>query len=102
MTRQDPKVRKASILDAALRMARLHGYRNMTRADIAIAAECSEGLVSSYFGTMTQLQRDVVRRAIKLPDLAILAQALVAKDLHVKKAPEQLLRAAAASIVIVM
>ncbi|MDR3571755.1 MAG: hypothetical protein P4L81_06210, partial [Candidatus Pacebacteria bacterium] len=56
------------------------------------------GLVSSYFGTMTQLQRDVVRRAIKLPDLAILAQALVAKDPHVKKAPSELLDVAVRSL----
>ena len=99
MTRLAPKDRQASILDAALRMARLHGYQKITRADIALAAECSEALVSSYMGTMVQVRRAVVRAAIKQKDLTVLAQALAAKDSHAQKAPEDLRRAAVAILV---
>lgn len=98
-TRQSPKVRHASILDAALRMSRLHGYQHVTRADIAGAAECSEALVSSYFGTMVQVRRSVVRAAIKQRDLAIVAQALAAKDLHAQKVPIELRVEALATLV---
>jgi AcrR family transcriptional regulator len=99
MTRQTPSDRHASILDAALRMSRLHGYQNVTRADIAGAAKCSEALVSSYFGTMPQVRRAVMRHAIKLRDLQILAQGLAAKDSHAMKAPEDLRLAAVKSLV---
>lgn len=99
MTRLAPKERNASILDAALRMARLHGYQRITRADIAMAAECSEALVSSYLGTMIAVRRAVIRAAIKQKDLIVLAQALAAKDAHAQKAPENLRRAAVATLV---
>ena len=98
MSRQNPKDRQASILDAALRMSRLHGYQRITRADIAAAAECSDALVSSYFGTMVQVRRSVVRAAIKQRDLVVILEAMLAKDPHVQKAPEELRRAAVASI----
>lgn len=98
MTRLSPKDRNASILDAALRMARLHGYQRVTRADIAVAAECSEALVSSYLGTMIAVRRAIIRAAIKQKDLVVLAQALAAKDAHAQKAPEELRRAAIAML----
>src|SRR5271166_2987018 len=99
MSRLSPKDRQASILASATRMAHLHGYQRITRADVAMAAECSQALVSSYFGTMIQLRRAVVRAAIKNRDVVIVAQALAADDAHIKKAPEELRRAAAASLV---
>jgi AcrR family transcriptional regulator len=99
MSRLNPKDRKASILDAAVRMSRNYGYAEVTRADIAHAAGCSEALVSSYFGTMTQVRRAVIRCAIKDRDLVIVAQALVAKDTQAMKAPEELRIAAVATLV---
>lgn len=99
MTRQDPRFRKASILAAAVRMSRNYGYWRITRADVAHAANCSEALVSSYFGTMVQMRRAIVRTAIKGRDLEIIAQMLVAKDPYAEKIPDELQRAAVASIV---
>jgi AcrR family transcriptional regulator len=96
--RLEPLVRLEQILDAALRMSRLYGYRDMTRKDVAGAAKCSEALVSSYFGTMVQLRRAVVRAAIDQKDLAIIGQALAAKDKHAQKAPLDLRVAALASL----
>lgn len=97
--RQDPIERKASILDAAIRISHSFGYQRITRANVAGAAQCSEALVSSYFGTMLQLRKAVLRRAIIREDLTIIAQALAAKDPHVDKASEDLRRAAAATLV---
>lgn len=84
--RLDPTDRRAAILDAAMRTSRTYGYRETTRKDIADAAKCSEALVSSYFGTMVQMRRAIVRRAIDIRDLEIIGQALAAKDRHVAKA----------------
>ena len=98
MSRLNPEDRHALILDAALRMSRHYGYQKVTRADIASAAKCSEALVSQYFGTMVQVRRAVVRASIKQRDLQILAQALAAKDAHALKAPEELKRAAVATL----
>jgi AcrR family transcriptional regulator len=94
--RQDE--RRASILDAAMRMSRLYGYQKATRQDVAGAAKCSEALVSSYFGTMTQLRRAVVRASIDQRDLAILAQVIAAKDKHAAKIPADLRVAALVSL----
>jgi AcrR family transcriptional regulator len=97
--RQDPADRKASILAAAVRISHSYGYHRITRANVAGAAQCSEALVSSYFGTMTQLRRAVLRTAIAQRDLVIVAQALAAKDPHVMKASQELRQTAALSIV---
>lgn len=96
--RLEPKDRRAEILDAAMRMSRLYGYRETTRKDIADAAKCSEALVSNYFGTMVQVRRAIVRRAVEIRDLAIVGQALAAKDKHAAKAPLNLRVAALASL----
>lgn len=97
-TRKNPIDRCEEIIDAAMRMSRLYGYREVTRKDIASAARCSEALVSSYFGTMTQLRRSVIRAAIDQRDLAILAQVIAAKDKHVAKIPADLRVAALVSL----
>jgi len=98
MKRLNPADRQVLILDAALRMSRLHGYQKVTRLDIAMAADCSEALVSQYFGTMVQVRRAVIRAAIKQGDLQILAQGLAARDGHAQKAPDELKRAAVATL----
>lgn len=93
-TRMNPKDRRIEILDAAMRVSRIHGYQNATRKDIADLAECSEALVSSYFGTMTQVRRTIMRAAVKQRDLTIVAQGIVANDSYALKAPLELRKAA--------
>jgi AcrR family transcriptional regulator len=97
-TSKKPVDRRTSILNAAMRMSRVYGYQKTTRKDVAGAAHCSEGLVSAYFGTMTQLRRAVVRAAIDQKDLAILAQAIAAHDKHAAKIPDGLRIAALVSL----
>ena len=83
-------LRKTDILRAAVDVARVQGYDRMQRADIADAAGVSPSLVTSYFNTMNQLRRDVMRHAVKERVLEVIAQGLVARDPHAQKADPDL------------
>lgn len=89
-TRTNPALRKEAILGAAMDLSRAKGYRRVTREEVARRANVSAGLVSRYFGTMVQLQRDIIRKAIKDEELEIVAQGLAANDKHALKAPAEL------------
>ena len=78
--RLKPKDRKALVMDAALRVARVQGYQRVTRHDVAVEAGVSDALVSNYWGTMTQLKRAIMRHAVKNEDLDIIAQGLAVRD----------------------
>lgn len=88
--RQKPAVRRETILDAALVLARRHGYKGLTRDAIAKQAGVAGSTVQYHFGTVAKLQRDIMRHAIKTQDLAVVAQGLVLRDAHALKAPEEL------------
>ena len=88
--RANPQLRKEHILSAAISLSKEIGYQRITRDAIAERAGVSVGLVSSYFGTMTQLKSDVMRRAVKQQILEIIAQGLAAQDDHARKAPKGL------------
>ncbi len=96
--RLEPKDRKAQLLAVALNQAASHGYQNLKRLSIASEAGVAESLVSKYLGTMPDLKRDVMRAAIRLRRLEIIAQGLALKDRHALKAPEELRIAALNSI----
>lgn len=96
--RLSPKERRARILVAALAQAAIHGYRNVTREQIARAADCSDNLVSSYLGTMPELRRDLMRHAIKGQLLDVIAQGIVCKDKIALKAPDDLKQKALAHV----
>lgn len=90
-TRNEPEVRKAEILAAALRVAeRRGGWRDLTRERVAIEAQCSDGLVSRYFGTMVNFRRAIMREAIRVNNAAIVAQGIGADDRAARKAPPEL------------
>lgn len=89
-TRMKPADRKAEILEAALVAARKCGFSKFRQIDIAAEANVSYGLVSTYFKTMTQMRRAVMRAAINRKDLAILAQGLGCGDPDARKAPAEL------------
>lgn len=102
MTRLAPDVRKQQIFDVAMNLSRKHGYTKVTKSMIANACGVTEPLINAHFGTMVNLRRDVVRRAIAEGDVTIVGQALVARDRHVSKAPpdlrERAVRAVAAAL----
>lgn len=101
LRRAQPEVRRESILNAAIVAAQAKGYAKVTRAEVAQLAGVSTSLVQRYFSTMDQLRRAIIRRAIKLECVEILAQGLAARDPHAQKAPEALRRAAAESLLTV-
>lgn len=78
--------RRAQILAAALKTAKRTGYQRMTREVIARAAGVSEGLVTHYLGTMTEMRRIVMREAVACEDLEVIAQGIIARDRHALKA----------------
>jgi len=88
--RANPALRKDYILAVAVDMAKGVGYHKLTRDAVAEKAGVSMGLVTRYFGTMKQLRRDVMRRAIKENIPEIVAQGLANGDDHAKKAPAEL------------
>lgn len=96
--RLDKDVRKADILEHALAEAAAVGWAAMTRDGIAARAGCSAGLVSSYFGTMLELRRSVMRAAIKQGKLSILAAGLASGDANAAKAPDDLKQQALATL----
>lgn len=88
--RLQPEARKKTILEAALRVAgKPGGWSNFTRIDVAREANCAEGLVSFYFGTMTKFKRAVMRAAIAENNLKVIAQGIVTGDSTAKKASDE-------------
>lgn len=96
--RMAPADRKASILDAALAAARKHGYNDFRLVHVAELAECSTGLVMSYYKTMAQVRRDVMRAAIRDELLPIIATGIVLKDPYCRKITPELRARALATI----
>lgn len=96
--RLHPKERKQQILDAAVAVAEVNGYQSMTRHAVATRAGVAPGLVSAYWGTMTQLRRAVMRRAIKLEKTVIIAQGLACGDDTARGAPPALKAQAAKTL----
>ena len=111
MIRMTPADRRRQLLDVALDLAVKHGYRRVTRLDLAVAAGCSPGLVNVYFVTMQELRDKVMRAAIRRAGaaltlgqpcrwLAIVAEGLAEGHTDAVAAPRELQRAAAASLVV--
>ena len=97
--RLQPEDRKRQILTAAIRVAaRPGGWAKLTRDAVAKEADCAEGLPSKYFGTMISFRRAIMREAIRLGDLSVIAQGLAAGDKCAQKVDESLKRIALATL----
>jgi AcrR family transcriptional regulator len=75
--RMNPLARKQKILEAAISLAIVSGYRNITRKDVAIASDSAQGLVSRYFKTVANLKKEVVREALEREIMPILVENLL-------------------------
>lgn len=96
---QSNEVRKDSILNAALIVAgRPGGWWNLTRELVAKEAGCTDGLVSRYFGTMTDFRRTIMRTAIARKDLQIIGQGVACGYPHAMRADLELRKAALNSL----
>lgn len=77
-TRKPAEIRKEEIIAITLRLCQINGIKSVTRKQIAEAAGVAEGLVSHHFSSMKQLQRDIVRHAVKQKNVIVLAQCIAA------------------------
>ena len=91
-------IRTQQLLDAALKAAQKHGIFKMRRQDIAGEIGVTPALVSFYLGTMTSVQRAVVRHAVHERNLPVIAEAITRKSPYVKNIPDELRQAVAAHI----
>lgn len=96
--RMEKEARKASVLEAAIVVAEKIGFANMRTKDIAEQANCGYGTVTLYWKTMGQLRRGVMRAAIQRKCLKIIAVGLATGDKEAKKAPDDLKKAALATL----
>jgi AcrR family transcriptional regulator len=85
---------KDQILATAMRLAAKKGFRNVTRQDIATAAEVATGSVSYHFDTMRKLQAAMVLKAIEDKNLPVFTQALADGHPLALRAPVELKKAA--------
>lgn len=73
------KARYDRVLKAAMTEARDVGFQWITRDAVAKLAEVVPASVSHAFGSMIGLKRAVLREAVRIEDLAIVAQGLAEK-----------------------
>lgn len=86
-----PDDRKLQILNAAIKVVgRPGGWSKLTREAVAREAQCADGLVSKYFGTMVSFRRSIMRAAISAEELGVIAQGLAAGDKCAQKAAPDL------------
>lgn len=97
-SKQNPADRRKQILDAAVAEAREHGFSRLTRDGVAARCSLAAGTINKYFSTMTVLRRDVMRAAVRLEILPIIAAGVAAGDPHAAKAPQELKRRALDSL----
>lgn len=96
--RLDPKIREEQLLAAALELARHTGYTRVTREAVADRAKVSPALISARLGTMADFRRKLMRYAVRVACLPVIAQGLAARDPHAAKASPDLKRQALASL----
>jgi AcrR family transcriptional regulator len=96
----EARERVAQILKAALELCSQEAttYNRITRDEIAKKAGIPSSLVAYHCGTMADLRRDIMREAVRVENLAVIAQGLAARDRHALKAPEEVRRRALESL----
>lgn len=101
MTKQihlEKRERIAQILDAALKLAPRVGYNRLTREQIAEEAKVPPTLITYHFGTMVALRRDIMREAVRVKCLPVIAQGIALRDKHAQKVPDEIRKQAIESL----
>lgn len=93
-----PEVRREQIITHALRLARVYGYREITRSEIAGASGITGAAISYHFETMDGLRDALMRAAVDRFDYVVIAQGLAAMDPIAIRAPDEVKRRAAGSL----
>lgn len=95
MSKLEARARAAQILAAAVEAARDHGYTRLTREQVATRIGVAPSLIPHYMGSMTSLRRKIMREAVRVECLPVIAQGLAMRDPHAMRAPEELRQRAA-------
>ncbi len=83
-------ITKEKIVVAAVRVAETVGYANATREQISKKAEVKPATVSHHLGTMPNVRRCIMRRAIKDSNAVVVGQGLADGNIYARKAPAEL------------
>lgn len=94
----EARERIKQILAVALPLASKVGYTHVTREAIAASAGIPASLISYHMGTMPDLRRHIMREALRVECLPVIAQGIVARDRHALKAPSDLREKALAEL----
>lgn len=86
----EARQRVAQILAAALELAASVGYTKLTRSDVAAHLGIPSSLIPYHMGTMTEFRRKIMREAVRIECLPVIAQGLTARDPHALAAPPSL------------
>jgi len=78
--RLKPDARKEDILGAALPLAERDGYTKLTREQIGEAAGVSGPVLNYYWGTMAQFRRALMRYAVQVECLPVIAQGVISGE----------------------
>lgn len=97
-TKPGADARREQILSAALTLAEGCGYTNVRRDAVALAAGVSQGLVNMYFGNMPGLREELMRHAIRVGNIKVIAQGLIDRHPEALKAPQSLRSLAAGQV----
>lgn len=89
-TKLEARERIAQILAAALVLAEAKGYQRVTRDDVAAHLRIPSSLVPYHMGTMTEFRRKMMREAVRVECLPVIAQGLACRDRHALVAPDDL------------
>lgn len=89
---------RANLLPLALALAEQGHYTRVTRDALAQAGGVAAGVVSTTFGTMVKMRRDLMRYAVQQRNARVVGQGLAMNDPHAQKAPDELKRAALAEL----
>lgn len=76
-TRLSPKERTEALLEAALREADAKGWATLTHAAVARRAGVSAPLVVARLGTVNAMRGAVMKRAVNVGCMRVLAEGLV-------------------------
>jgi AcrR family transcriptional regulator len=97
--RLTPADRQAAILQAAINLAELDGYRTLTIQRVARVASVSPALVSHYYWTRDIMLTAVMEEAVRREVLNVIAEGLAHRHPAAMAAPPELQQAAVATLV---
>lgn len=95
----EARERIAQILKAALDVcSKSTSYARVTREQIANRAGIPPTLITYHMGTMESLRRDIMREAVRVECLPVIAQGLAMRDRRALNAPDELKQRALRSL----